>query len=162
MTYTIRDVRDDELDAVLMLNEASTPAVNSVPIEKLHWFRQEAAYFRACVNGDDLGAFLVGLRPGTSYESPNYAWFCRNYDDFGYIDRVAVAAHARRLGLATRLYDDFRSTLPRSVAVLTCEVNLKPPNESSMEFHRRLGFRQVGTQETEGGAKQVALMERKL
>lgn len=162
VSYTIRDVRDDELDAVLILNEASTPAVNSLSIDKLRWFAAEAAYFRVCVDGEDLGAFLIGMRPGTSYDSPNYVWFCRNYTDFGYIDRVAVAADARRHGLATRLYDDFRSTLPDTVAVMTCEVNLKPPNDSSMAFHRRLGFRQVGTQDTEGGAKQVALMEKKL
>lgn len=162
VSHTIRDVRDDELDAVLILNEASTPAVNSLSIEKLRWFADNAAYFRVCVDGSDLGAFLIGLRHGTGYDSPNYAWFCRHYDDFGYIDRVAVAAEARRCGLATRLYDDFRSTLPGTVTVMTCEVNLKPSNDSSMAFHRRLGFRQVGTLETEGGAKQVALLEKKL
>ena len=156
--YTIRDVSDDELDTVLILNEASTPAVNSLTIDQMRWFADNAAYFRVCVDGNDLGAFLIGMRPGTSYDSPNYAWFCREYDDFGYIDRVAVATDARRHGLATRLYDDFRSTLPDTVQVMTCEVNLKPPNESSMTFHRRLGFRQVGTQTTEGGAKQVALL----
>lgn len=162
VNYTLRDVRDDELDAVLALNETSTPAVNSISIEKMRWFRNEAAYFRVCIDGDDLGAFMIGMRPGTSYDSPNYRWFCRHYDDFGYIDRVAVSRHARRLGLATRLYDDFRSSLPGNVAVMTCEVNLKPPNESSMEFHRRRGFRQVGTQETEDAAKEVALLEKRL
>lgn len=162
MSYAIRDVRDEELDAVLRLNEASIPAVNSVSIEQMRWFRAHAAYFRVGVEDGSLGAFLIGMRPGTGYDSPNYAWFCTHYDDFGYIDRVAVADHARRLGLATRLYDDFRSMLPDSVTVMTCEVNLKPPNESSMAFHRRLGFRQVGTQETESGTKQVALMEKKL
>ena len=162
VSYTIRDVRNDELDAVLVLNEASTPAVNSISMDTMHWFRREAAYFRVCVDAGDIGAFMIGMRPGTSYDSLNYTWFCRHYDDFGYVDRVAVAPHARRLGLATRLYEDFRSTLPDSVAVMTCEVNLKPPNDSSMEFHRRLGFSQVGTQETEGGAKRVALLEKRL
>ncbi|MDJ0940620.1 MAG: GNAT family N-acetyltransferase, partial [Woeseiaceae bacterium] len=74
----------------------------------------------------------------------------------------AVAEHARRLGLASRLYDDFRAALPETVAVMTCEVNLHPPNDSSMRFHERKGFRTVGTQQTEGGKKEVALMELRL
>lgn len=158
----MRNVREEDLDAVLILNEASTPAVNSIPIEKLGWFRREAAYFRVCVKDSDIGAFLIGLRPGTGYDSPNYLWFCRQYDDFGYVDRVAVAAHARRHGLATALYDDFRASLPGTVKVMTCEVNIKPPNETSMLFHKRMGFRQVGSRATRGGNKEVALLEKQL
>ena len=41
---------------------------------------------------------------------------------------------------------------------LTCEVNTVPPNESSMRFHERYGFRTVGTQTLEDGCKKVALM----
>ncbi|MGB5489932.1 MAG: hypothetical protein WBM76_03790 [Woeseiaceae bacterium] len=32
----------------------------------------------------------------------------------------------------------------------------------NMEYHRRLGFVPVGTQQTEGGEKEVALLEMKL
>jgi predicted GNAT superfamily acetyltransferase len=45
---------------------------------------------------------------------------------------------------------------------MTCEVNLSPPNAASMRFHRRLGFEQVGSQFTEAGAKQVALLAKPL
>ncbi|MDH3374968.1 MAG: GNAT family N-acetyltransferase [Gammaproteobacteria bacterium] len=128
----------------------------------MQWFALHAAYFRVAVGDDRLAAFLVGLRPGTSYESPNYRWFCDHYDDFAYVDRVAVADFARRAGLASRLYDDFAATLPDTVEFMTCEVNIRPPNESSMEFHRRMGFRQVGTQSTEGGNKEVAMLAKTL
>ena len=46
--------------------------------------------------------------------------------------------------------------------MMTCEVNLKPPNESSMRFHERYGFTQIGSQATEGGQKEVALMAKTL
>ena len=46
--------------------------------------------------------------------------------------------------------------------VLTCEVNLRPPNEGSIAYHERHGFKRVGTQETEGGSKEVAMMEKRL
>jgi predicted GNAT superfamily acetyltransferase len=100
------------------------------------------------------------MRPGTTYASPNYRWFCEKYDDFGYIDRIAIAASARRLGLATRLYRDFEASLLPCVGVLTCEVNVVPPNESSMRFHEDYGFRTVGTQTLDDGRKEVALMAR--
>ncbi len=162
MTFSIRDARAADLDAVLALNETAVPAVNSIDFEQMRWFADNAAYFRVAADRKSIAAFLIGLRPGTSYDSVNYRWFCDNYDDFGYIDRIAVADHARRLGLASTLYADFEACLPSDVAVMTCEVNLEPPNETSMRFHERHGFRRVGEQQTEGGSKRVALMEKRL
>ena len=158
MDHIIRDVAAEDLDEILGLNEEVVPAVNSIPIEKMHWFADHATYFRVATADGRLAAFLIGLRPGIDYESPNYRWFCAHYDDFGYIDRIAVASHARRHGLATKMYDDFRRSLPEGVDMMTCEVNLNPPNESSMRFHERYGFAQIGSQEIEGGQKEVALM----
>ncbi len=162
MDFIIRDVLPEDLDAVLTLNQSETPHVGSVDGQKMQWFASHATYFRVAALDDRIAAFLVGLRPGTSYKSPNYLWFCERYADFAYIDRVAVAEFARRNGLASRLYDDFASTVPDTVEFMTCEVNIQPPNESSMIFHRGLGFRQVGTQKTEGGAKEVAMLAKKL
>jgi predicted GNAT superfamily acetyltransferase len=157
---TLRDVEAADLESVLRLNESSVPAVNSVDLEQMQWFAANAAYFRVALHGDAFAGFLIGMRPGTRYTSPNYRWFCAAYEDFGYIDRIAIAGHARRLGLATRLYRDFEASLPASAGVLTCEVNLVPPNEASMRFHEGYGFRTVGTQTLEDGRKQVALMAR--
>ena len=134
---TLRRAEDTDLEAVLQLNEMSVPAVNSVDLEEMRWFAANV-----------------------TYASPNYRWFCEKYDDFGYIDRIAIAASARRLGLATRLYRDFEASLPPCVGVLTCEVNVVPPNESSMRFHEDYGFRTVGTQTLDDGRKEVALMAR--
>ncbi len=162
MTFDIRDVLSSDLDTVLVLNESEVPALGRIDIEQMRWFADNAAYFRVAMSGDDLAAFLIGLRPALDYASPNYRWFCNHYDDFAYIDRVAVAATARRHGLATKLYDDFTGSLPGNVPVLACEVNIKPPNESSMRFHARYGFNQVGSQETDGGSKEVALLAKNL
>ncbi|MFQ5610350.1 MAG: GNAT family N-acetyltransferase [Woeseiaceae bacterium] len=162
MDFRIRPVIAEDLDEVLELNEFVVPAVNSISIAQMRWFADNAAYFRVARVGELLAGFLVGLRPGTTYESPNYGWFCDNYDDFAYIDRIAIAADARRQGLASQMYDDFRRSVPGSVRVMTCEVNIQPPNESSMRFHERYGFEQVSSQKTEGGSKEVALMVRSL
>ena len=162
MKFIIRDVQEKDLEQVLNINELNVPHVNSVPLEQMQWFADNAAYFRVAAAKDVIGGYLVGLRPGTSYPSPNYRWFCDNYDDFAYIDRIAIDESARRQGLATRFYDDFRASVQDAVDVMTCEVNLQPPNESSMRFHENYGFAQVASQKTEGGKKEVALMVRPL
>lgn len=158
----ISDVTTGDLEDVWRLNEDSVPHVSSVDLTEMQWFANHAHYFRVAMRDEQLAGFLIGLRPGLPYGSLNYRWFSENYRDFGYVDRVAVSQSARRLGVATRLYRDFASTLDKSVGVMTCEVNIRPANESSMRYHEQHGFVQVGTQETEGGKKEVALMEMKL
>lgn len=162
MDYIIRNIEAPDLDAVLLLNQSEVPHVGNVDLQQMQWFASNAAYFRVVCTRDRIAAFLVGMRPGTSYESPNYRWFCDHYADFAYVDRVAVADFARRLGLASRLYDDFAAAVPATVEFMTCEVNIQPPNESSMQFHQRLGFRQVGSQFTAGGSKEVAMLAKDL
>lgn len=158
----ISDVTPADLDDIHRLNEASVPHVSSVSREEMQWFANNAQHFRvARINGVFAG-FLIGLRPGLSYGSLNYRWFCDNYDDFGYVDRVAVSQSARRNGVASALYEDFATALSNVVDAMTCEVNIRPANESSMRYHQRHGFVQVGSQQTEGGTKEVALMEKRL
>lgn len=158
----VHDVSESCLEDVLALNEASVPAVNSLDLAQMRWFARHAPYFRCIQVEARLAGFLIGLGPGLDYASPNYQWFCRQHESFGYVDRVAVARDFRRLGIGSRLYDDFADTFRGQVPVMTCEVNIRPPNEASMAYHLWHGFVCVATQETEGGAKEVALMEKTL
>ena len=151
-----------DLQDVLALNESCVPHVNSLDIEDLRWFAGAAPYFRLVRADGRLAGFLIGLGPGLDYASPNYRYFSDKYTQFGYVDRVAVATEARRLGVGSLLYDDYEQTLRGAVPVMTCEVNLRPPNQSSMTYHERRGFVRVATQKTEGGRKKVALMEKYL
>ena len=161
MDVELRNVREEDLDGVLCLNQSELPHVGSITAERLRWFAENACYFRVAIVDKALAAFLIGLRPGTEYDSPNYRWFCQRYKDFAYVDRVAVAEFSRRLGLASRLYTDFANSMPR-VPIMACEVNIEPPNDASMVFHQRLGFEQVGSQFTEAGTKQVAMLVKTL
>lgn len=158
----VADVKASDLEDILALNEASVPHVNSLTIQEMQWFADHAAYFRVVRHQGRLAGFLIGLGPGLDYDSPNYRYFCSKHEVFGYVDRVAVAPDAQRLGVASRLYEDYASTLRGFAPVLTCEVNIRPPNEGSLVYHERHGFRRVATQETEGGSKEVALMEKRL
>ncbi len=156
----IRAVRRADLDAVQAINEAAVPNVNSISAETLESFIQQATYFCVVDSGNTVVAFLVGFTPGSDYGSENYRWFCRRYPEFMYIDRIAVAPEHRGKGYALRLYRDIEQS--SSAPLLACEVNVDPPNPRSLEFHRRFGFHQVGTQKTEGGAKTVSLMVKSL
>lgn len=158
----LRNFSPDWLEAVCALNLASVPHVNALDAEELLWFGRAAIYFRLATIEDRLAGFLIGLGPGLDYASPNYRYFCEHHQSFAYVDRVAVAEDARRQGVANRLYANFIDSVRDRATVMTCEVNLRPANPGSLRFHEALGFRIVATQETEGGAKEVALMEKAL
>lgn len=157
----ISKIEQSDFAEVLALNEESVPHVSSISGNELQWFSDNAVFLQIAKIDDRFAGFLIGLRPGTGYVSPNYRWFCDNYEDFAYVDRVAVSKWARRQGVAESLYNAFASS-QRGAPVMTCEVNIRPSNETSMLYHERMGFRQVGSQETNGGEKAVAFMEKKL
>jgi len=162
MPTVIRDVLPAELPIVLAMNDSAVPHVNRLDLAQLQKFHAEAAYFRVALTDGEPVAFLVGLRPGADYHSPNFHWFCARYPDFAYIDRVAVSEAARRRGLGAALYRDFEAAFARLCPRLACEVNLRPANEASMQFHRRMGFEQVGSQTIDDGAKEVAMLIKNL
>jgi len=155
----ILEIEANDYVSVLELNTESVPHVNLIDAAELKWFDDNAASALVAKIDDRLAGFLIGLRPGLDYASPNYRWFCDHYDDFAYIDRVIVSPWARRQGVAEALYAAFASS-QSDAAVMTCEVNIRPSNEGSMLFHERMGFRQIHSQEIDDGQKEVALMEK--
>jgi predicted GNAT superfamily acetyltransferase len=158
VSHLIENILRSELEDILYLNESEVPHVGSVDIERMIWFADNADYFRVARIDGDIGGFLIGMRPGSNYQSPNYRWFCDRYEDFAYVDRVVVTVAARGRGLAAQLYSDFAARMPDSVTAMTCEVNIEPPNDGSMQFHTKLGFREVGTLTSGAGDKKVALL----
>lgn len=68
---------------------------------------------------------------------------------FLYIDQIAIRANKRRTGVASALYKGIEMhARSRSMSALCCEVNLRPPNPTSIKFHRRMGFEEFGRMET--------------
>ncbi len=104
----ISRIEQNDYDSVLALNTESVPHVNLIGTDELKWFVENAACVRVAKITDRLAGFLIGLRPGLKYASPNYQWFCDNYADFAYIDRVVVSTWARRQGVADALYEAFQ------------------------------------------------------
>jgi len=156
----IRPIEPRDLEAILAINEANTPEVGSVDAERMRFIVDESPIALAVEVDDTIAGFCLVLRGDSEYDSVNYRWFTERYEDFMYLDRVAFAASHRGRGLGTLLYEEVDSVMAElgGVGLLALEVNVDPPNEGSLRFHERLGFVEVGQQDTDGGKKTVSLL----
>ncbi len=157
----IRDAHEDDFEHILALNAESVHFLSALDAPRLRHLHAQSAYHRVVDDNGTISAFLLALREGAEYDSPNYRWFAREYPAFLYIDRIVVAAAARGRGVGAKLYDDIlRFAAATRVARLTCEFDIDPPNPTSAKLHARFGFREVGRQHIGGGKKEVSLQAR--
>jgi len=156
--FHLRAVETNDLPRVLDLNQSALPHVNSVTLADMERFVEIASYFHVAEIDGLVAGFLIALNPGHDYASDNYRWFNTTYDDFFYIDRIVIGDDARGQGVGSALYQQVILIASAFAPRVTCEVNSRPPNPLSMAFHERFGFKTVGTQQTEGGAKEVTLL----
>lgn len=158
----IRDATPVDFAAILALNAESVHFLSPLDAARLSRLHAQAAYHRVVEHDSKVAAFLLAFREGADYDSPNYCWFVQRYSRFLYIDRIVVAGAARGLGFGAQLYDDILAfAAATNAARLTAEFDVEPPNPVSAAFHRRYGFREVGTQWI-GDKKQVSLQTREL
>ena len=159
----IRDIVPEDYEAIVAINNATVPAMNEQNLTSLAWLVEHATYARVVTDHAGVAAFLLGLERGTGYRSPNYQWFSERFDRFLYVDRIAVASRARRLGLGSALYDDMASFARGRWPCILAEINIVPPNPETAAFHKRHGFEHVGElQHTyEGAHAEVVAMLRK-
>jgi uncharacterized protein len=159
---TLRPYTPDDLEALVAINDGAHPAVPITPTAEL---ADLIASSRLTLVADDgeVAGFIVALAPGLDYASENYAWFGARSRDFLYVDRIVLAPRLQGQGVGPRLYAAVEEAARADGATeITCEVNVRPPNPGSLAFHARLGFVEVGRQQTKGGAIEVALLARPL
>jgi predicted GNAT superfamily acetyltransferase len=158
---TLREVVDSDLASLADLNDAAAPAVNALGLAGLTAHVPVCELALVAESGGELLGFLLALAPGADYASENYRWFSAYVPGSLYVDRIVVAPAAHGRGVGRALYEavDARAR-ELGLGVVTCEVNLEPPNPQSLAFHERLGFGRVGEQATKGGAVVVALLTR--
>ncbi|MBI1862197.1 MAG: GNAT family N-acetyltransferase [Deltaproteobacteria bacterium] len=162
-SFSIRDGVDADLAGIVNLNDSEIPHVTAIMVEALKALTDQAFYFQIAEShaGDIIG-FVLALAESATYRSLNFHWFKARYPRFVYIDRIVVSRPRHRTGAGKLLYADLFEKAQNRTPLLTCEVNIRPPNPGSVEFHQRLGFQQVGTQETEGGKKTASLLVKPL
>lgn len=162
MPVLIRPFAPRDIEAVTALNNANVPELSELDSDGVvRLVAMADTALVAEVDGSFAG-FCWVLRPGCDYESLNYAWFSRTYDDFAYLDRIAVESEFRRYGIGRAFYAALVERYSGVHARITCEVNTRPMNERSLAFHHALGFVEVGQQDTDGGTKSVSLLSLEL
>lgn len=154
------DRQDDDL--LLALNQANVPEVGDLTAAQFAALIPMQAFLRvAWLDGAPVAALFL-MNPGESYQSSNYRWFCERFEAFLYIDRIMVAATARRRGVGRALYDDAVALARAADAPrLLAEVNTDPPNPGSLAFHARFGFVQLEERAGDDG-KRVMMLEKLL
>jgi uncharacterized protein len=162
MSLTVRDVQPHELDAILALNNAAGSTILPLDGAGIARLADHASYLRVAEADGQIAGFLLALREGAAYESPNYRWFSERYSEFAYIDRIVIARPFRRLGLGRVFYADVTSYAEVRVPVLTCEVFLEPRDDTAVLFHGTWGFQEVGQQTMPGVNRRVALLAKEL
>lgn len=172
----IREATPADHAPVLALNAASVAVLSPLDAARLaHLHGQAAAFWVAhlemspsrgassatgvdAADADAIAGFMLIMREGADYDSPNYRWFAQSLPSFLYVDRVVIGASARGLGLGRQFYERLFATAARlGVRTIACEIDIEPPNAGSANFHQRLGFVEVGRQSVMNGRKVVSL-----
>jgi predicted GNAT superfamily acetyltransferase len=162
---TLRPITPDDHAAVLAWNEANVALLSPLDGDRLAtllgWTDLGSVITH---DGRDVG-FVLTFASGTSYDAENYRWFAEHaarsgWDSFYYLDRVVVDPTVRRAGIGTRVYDEIEQRARGIAPVMCLEVNLEPPNEPSLAFHRRRGYVEVGQDRAMGHL--VSLMAKEL
>jgi predicted GNAT superfamily acetyltransferase len=148
-----------DLEMVWAINQENIPAVGEETVEVLASLHAMSSISLVAEVDSVVVGFCMVLSPHTTYRSPNYLYFCERYEDFIYLDRVAVTSDYQGAGVGAALYRKVEQMAEASLFAL--EVNIKPRNEGSLRFHTREGFTLLEEVETRP-SKVVGFMIKKL
>lgn len=152
----IRDIEEKDFKSILSLNEISVQVLSPLDEDKLRRLIQMAS-IHVVVEAtnesnsnpesepkNEIAAFLLVFSEDADYESVNYQWFNKQYSNFRYIDRVVVSDKYRGMGIASNLYRHTLKQMQISDAKILCaEIDVLPPNEPSLLFHQKFGFKEL-------------------
>jgi hypothetical protein len=141
----LRTLSSEHVSTLWRINEEGLPGVGKISESDLADLLSLTTLPLGAFAGTELVGFVLCLLPGTRYGSLNYAWFNQNYEDFLYVDRIAVTPTHRDRQVGTLLYASVIAHAEERGWPVAAEVSLQPPNPGSMRFHERHGFTEVGT-----------------
>ena len=154
----IRALQISDSSSIWEINEQGLPGTGKVSEQEILGLLNYSSFSIGLFDSNSLLGFVICLPPKTAYGSLNYLWFNERYDDFLYVDRIAVSTANRNQKIGSKLYQAVIDTASKLGVPIAAEVNLRPPNPDSVRFHQRHGFTEIG--QFEHGQKAVIMMLR--
>lgn len=154
----IRALQISDSSLIWEINEQGLPGTGKVSEQEIVDLLEFSSLSIGVFASNSLLGFVICLPPKTAYGSLNYLWFNERYDDFLYVDRIAVSTANRNQKIGSKLYQAVIDTASKLGVPIAAEVNLRPPNPDSVRFHQRHGFTEIG--QFEHGQKAVIMMLR--
>jgi predicted GNAT superfamily acetyltransferase len=165
MTVHPQDVRGgipDDFDAIWAINAEGQPGVSPFSEAELTMLLNDSGHVVVTIDedGEQVAGYCVMYRSDEAYDGEEFGWFRTRYPAFLYIDQIAIAGRYRRAGVGTLLYGAVaQEARAQGHPALACEVNVVPPNPTSLTFHKRMGFMEVGTLDTSDGRSVTLLVK---
>lgn len=144
----LRPITAADHEDVLALNERHVEL--TAPIDRTRLLELAGAAEHADVIdvAGRFAGFVITFGAGAAYDGVHFTWFAQRYADFCYLDRIVIHEDFQRRGLGSFAYDLLEGSCGRPTFAL--EVNIDPPNEPSLAFHRARGFTEVGRSDASG------------
>ena len=158
MSPRLRPMTPDDHAEVVALNERHVHLTAPMDEAKLVELVGAAEHADVIEVDGQFAGFVLTFAVGAANDGTHFTWFSERYDDFCYLDRIVIHEDFQRRGLGSFAYDELEAGCGRPVFAL--EVNIDPPNEPSLAFHRARGFTEVGQSDASGHL--VALMVKQL
>jgi uncharacterized protein len=159
MSVRVRPVDAEDFEEILRINSESVPHVANLDDEEVRRLVTLASVAWVAQSEKRVVGYLVGMSNSDGYDGEEFGCFLQRFDQpFVYVDQIAVDARARRMNVASQMYEHLAHwCITRNINLLCCEVNMRPVNSVSMRFHEKLGFKRLDELETSDG-RRVALL----
>jgi uncharacterized protein len=144
-SITIKPLDKTHVPDIWSINEEGLPWVGKVSQNEIEQLLDFSSFTLGGFHEDRLQGFVICLPPNTVYSSVNYGWFNQRYDDFLYVDRIAISSTHRGIGIGAALYKKVIESASKLQIPVLAEVMTAPLNENSMRFHSGFEFAEVGT-----------------